>query len=215
MHIDAGLILRIPGDLLDAVHVTTVSTGMFWLSYVTEAMISKEVVVNVAHIVRSFSWLRECFDIIKATSGSTAYPEAYDEIDTTSPGARTDTGPGPNEQLFLDMHRYRNQLKVLLGAEQDFCGSKSGNYFELLCSGRKLFATQSAKFGLGPPEMEEGDLVCALYTGWPLFVLRPVERRDESRQCSQVIGDAYISCFMNGEAFRGKTLDEMQEFCLV
>ncbi|PMD28506.1 hypothetical protein NA56DRAFT_542336, partial [Hyaloscypha hepaticicola] len=59
--------------------------------------------------------------------------------------------------------------------------------------GRRLFLTEKGHIGLGPKDMQEGDVVAVLLGGSVPFVLH--------RQVSKftLLGESYIHGMMNGE----------------
>ncbi|PPJ54971.1 hypothetical protein CBER1_05631 [Cercospora berteroae] len=59
--------------------------------------------------------------------------------------------------------------------------------------GRAILRTQSGRIGIGPYGTRKGDLVCALYGGDVLYVLRPIE------DYFVLIGEAYFYGAMDGE----------------
>ena len=79
-----------------------------------------------------------------------------------------------------------------------------------VCDGRVVFATLDGRVGLGPPSLQEGDVICAFVGAEALFALRAYDRHGntarryssslDSIDC-KLIGDAYIHGLMNGEAF--------------
>lgn len=76
------------------------------------------------------------------------------------------------------------------------------------CTGRRLFFTQEGVLGLGPMEMETGDILCVLFGGNVPFILRP-----EGGHYS-FVGECYIEGLMKGQAIerfqRGELI--MEEF---
>jgi hypothetical protein len=46
------------------------------------------------------------------------------------------------------------------------------NHAEKIASGRRIYQTGDGRLGLGPAAMQEGDYVCVLFRGKPLFILR-------------------------------------------
>ncbi|KAF8861709.1 HET-domain-containing protein [Acephala macrosclerotiorum] len=78
---------------------------------------------------------------------------------------------------------------------------------------RRFFVTASGFMGIGPLELESGDLVAVLQGARVLFVLR--ELKGEERAW-EVIGEAYLHGFMKGEIkkFAGVEGLEAQEFRL-
>jgi hypothetical protein len=67
--------------------------------------------------------------------------------------------------------------------------------FELYALGRKLFITQLGNIGIGPACMAPGDIVCLLFGGSSLYVIRRI-----SLQEYLFLGECYVHGLMNGEA---------------
>ena len=86
---------------------------------------------------------------------------------------------------------------------------------------RWFFLTEDGYFGLGPVEIEEGDVVCVLAGGKMPFVLRAVNKTCEScrtdQLCYRLMGFAYVHGIMDGEVVRGIEADveEPVRLCLV
>lgn len=62
-------------------------------------------------------------------------------------------------------------------------------------SGRALFATENGHLGCGPGDVAVGDVVCVLYGGRTLYVLR--KEKDDYR----FVGEAYVHDCMDGQIF--------------
>ena len=62
-----------------------------------------------------------------------------------------------------------------------------------LHSSRRFFNTTSDRIGMGPEDMQSGDVICVLYSGKPLYVLRPDKRTDTYTY----VGEAYLHGFMD------------------
>ncbi|MCJ1257316.1 hypothetical protein MMC24_005141 [Lignoscripta atroalba] len=90
---------------------------------------------------------------------------------------------------------------------------------------RWFFLTSRGYMGLGPVEMESGDVVCVLKGGKMPFVLRELD--DEvcegcegcggtERACHRLVGFAYVHGIMDGEAMRllEQTGGQWRDFCL-
>lgn len=75
----------------------------------------------------------------------------------------------------------------------------------MACTGRHLFFTKHGHAGLGPPELQLGDLIYALAGGDFLYVLRPVPSAPRPHTF-QLIG-CYVEGFMDGEAVDGREAD--------
>lgn len=63
---------------------------------------------------------------------------------------------------------------------------------------RALFATENERLGFGSKDMQEGDLVCMLYSGRMMYILRP-QQTDPKTYC--FVSDAYVFGCMDGEVF--------------
>lgn len=74
--------------------------------------------------------------------------------------------------------------------------------------GKRLFSTKLRYCGLGPPGMKVGDVVVVLYGGRFPFILRPTANQDY-----HLVGYAYVSGIMDGEAVSGS--QESQTFQIV
>ncbi|CZR57862.1 uncharacterized protein PAC_07751 [Phialocephala subalpina] len=73
---------------------------------------------------------------------------------------------------------------------------------------RRLFATDSARLGLGPRTMEEGDEVWIVESGAMPLILRPAGSEGEYL----LVGEAYVHGIMHGEAV---SEDMIREICLI
>lgn len=67
--------------------------------------------------------------------------------------------------------------------------------FMLYCDNRRFFRCKDGMLGWGPDQVREGDAICVLDGASVPFVLRPVEGGR-----FKVVGDAYVSGIMDGEA---------------
>jgi hypothetical protein len=62
---------------------------------------------------------------------------------------------------------------------------------------RHFFSTVNGRVGLGLPGIKEDDVVCAFYSGGPLYILG-----FEGDEGAKLIGDAYVHWLMKeGQAF--------------
>jgi len=68
----------------------------------------------------------------------------------------------------------------------------------VFCVGRSLFKTTEGHIGLAPKEAKPGDLVTALFGCNSAMILRPVQAGKYL-----VVGEAFCSGVINGEAFLG------------
>ena len=47
----------------------------------------------------------------------------------------------------------------------------------VVCHGRRVFGTKNGHIGLGPPDLQTGDLICSFIGAEVLFVLRENDRQ--------------------------------------
>ena len=64
-------------------------------------------------------------------------------------------------------------------------------------AGRRMFRTEHQCVGLGPPDMEEGDVICLIKGSRTPMLLRPTEQPE---QCT-LVGACYVHGLMNGEGY--------------
>ena len=87
---------------------------------------------------------------------------------------------------------------------------------------RRLFHTRDGRIGLGPKDTKCGDLVCMLYGGRPLFLLRPVIEWPrfllrpvlESTKF-QLVGDVFVDGLMNLSTTKSKINWEDQKLTII
>jgi hypothetical protein len=72
------------------------------------------------------------------------------------------------------------------------------NYFWLqlmrACPGRTYFSTVNGRVGIGPPDIQGGDVVVVIYGTEPVFILRELPALDMKME---IIGDAFIHGLMD------------------
>ena len=75
---------------------------------------------------------------------------------------------------------------------------------------RRVFRTANGYYGLGPPLIENGDLVCVLFGGKTPFCLRPIDGHHE------LVGECYVFGLMNYEALDMMKKGELKQktFCI-
>ena len=100
---------------------------------------------------------------------------------------------------------WRNKLN-LPASTSTLLAQKFEEVFIMACTGRHLFFTKHGHAGLGPPELQLGDLIYALAGGSFLYVLRPVPSAPRPHTF-QLVGDCYVQGFMDGEAVEGRKAD--------
>jgi hypothetical protein len=75
---------------------------------------------------------------------------------------------------------------------------------------RRIFRTVKGYYGLGPPLIENGDIVCVLFGGKTPFCLRRIDRHYE------LVGECYVFGLMNCEAIDMMEKGELKQktFCI-
>ncbi|KAK4693320.1 hypothetical protein P7C71_g4055, partial [Lecanoromycetidae sp. Uapishka_2] len=132
------------------------------------------------------------------------------------------------EAHFSMIEAFKARLR---GAEvQQFVDSEYLMAITATCENRRLFATKQGRIGLGPPDLQVGDKICAFIGAEPLFALRtadhgswttknrmssPLPPPPPSLETFRLIGDAYVHGLMYGEAFTAKGRGPKQRFVLV
>lgn len=92
-----------------------------------------------------------------------------------------------------------------------FCASLGQN-----CTGRVFFSTHQGRVGMGPHNIREGDSVCALLGGKPLYVLRQASVSSTGEFATyHLIGEAYVDSLMEGQALRSEGNSTTEDICLV
>lgn len=76
-------------------------------------------------------------------------------------------------------------------------GKMFGDSYKIFAWNRTFYTTKNGLMGIGPPTMQEGDIICVLFGGEVPYVLRPIAGGEY-----QFIGDCYIQHegFMDGAA---------------
>jgi hypothetical protein len=64
------------------------------------------------------------------------------------------------------------------------------------CSGRRYFSTKNGRVGLGPADIEPGDLVCVFLSGPTPYIIRQSQRNSNYK----FLGESYVHGLMNSEA---------------
>jgi hypothetical protein len=76
---------------------------------------------------------------------------------------------------------------------------------------RRLFYTRDGRIGLGPKDTKCGDLVCMLYGGRPLFLLRHVLESSKF----QLVGDVFVDGLMSLTTTKSKINWEDQTLTII
>jgi hypothetical protein len=93
--------------------------------------------------------------------------------------------------------------------------------------GRRFFTTHGRRMGLGPPDMQEDDLVCIIKGEPSAYILRPADKEsllrngvhpqsdlDAHPELFTLLGDAYLHGCMDGEAFTAPDREPDRDFIL-
>ena len=172
----------------------------------------------------SYPWLAECWEIIKKTPfvPYDVYPE--EAVIPTIPTTEVDGSP-----IHELRQRYRRAEEVL-----KYALYPPGTLLEasprtlIHCNNRKFFRTKAGRLGIGPADLEENDILCAMYGARTLWALRPRKllvktqrqqasqsgRHDIEEREFELIGSAYTPSLLKGEAWVGTSCESMQRFKL-
>ena len=113
------------------------------------------------------------------------------------------------EESFGAFRRFVKGLDAGQVTEDWPVASDLANHLDRIWRRRRLFVTVNGRFGFGCEDVTPGDVVCALYSGPCLFVLR----RNPDRETYTFKEAAYTHGLMEGEAFdlldRGEATEEL------
>ena len=84
------------------------------------------------------------------------------------------------------------------------------SFVPLWTKGRRTFVTQKGFLGLGPAEVEAGDVVCILFGGDLPYLVRPLDQDEFT-----FLGPSYVHGIMNGEGYHGLPQSRRETFVLV
>ena len=211
--------LNVLGLSLDFIEKVSSDTGRFWIGY-----FDHNGGPDTDRLSQSYSWAKGCLNIVDGAPEDAT--QTINVVGAAPPTSADDAWAAFVIELFDQYTRALTALSAVLFPAHSLL-DPSGGSFVLWCNSRKFFRTKAGKFGLGPPDLEKDDVVCALFGGYPLFVLRPVKfealAEQRSRPPSQtipeedfeVVGDAYMPDLMHGEAFQGRSCESMRNFRLV
>jgi len=86
----------------------------------------------------------------------------------------SDQGPGVRLKDLEDKSLFKRGARYL----------EAASYW----AGHPFFVTSKGRIGLGPARIQPGDVICVLYSGGPLYVLR----YESESKVATLIGDAYV-----------------------
>lgn len=125
---------------------------------------------------------------------------------------REHTEPKPDEESIDTFGYTREILHQVLDLTKDNAARdqnpKLREYFDAIYIwimtmqetwlNRALFATENGRLGFGSKDIQEGDLVCMLYSGRTMYILRPQQTDPKTYR---FVSDAYVFRCMDGEVF--------------
>jgi hypothetical protein len=164
----------------------------------------------VQNTAQSLAWDEKCFKLSQQT-----YSQEDVALDAYS---RIIIGNSVNNQRCTVDQReiydlMKRMLRVTSGKEplkhvQDWGGTwtadTSGALLEYMnkvsaaCCNRAFFRTRDGRIGLGPPNLQVGDLVCIIRNTYTPFIIRP---RPGDSGHNELVGEAYVHGLMYGEVF--------------
>ena len=205
MQVNEDSSLELCGLEVDVVECVTVSPGQGLLD------------------LASYPWLGECLKIINSTAfvPYNVYPTS-----STIPATPTTFADGsPISELRQKYMRAEEVLKYVLYPPGTLLDTSPRTI--LRCNGRKFFRTKASRLGIGPADLKENDLLCAMYGARTLWALRRFEisearglhksefsRQDTEEQEFELLGSAYTPSLLKGEAWVGTSCESIQRFKL-
>lgn len=220
MKLNEDLSLDVLGLPLDTVDKVSSGLGIFWDSY-----FAVDGEPDVDRLSQTCSWLKHCLNIVKNLSDDAAHTVKIvgAEIPATADAHWAEYVIelyGQYEQAMQSM------ANVLFPPHTQINPDLSS--FVIWAQNRKFFRTKAGKFGLAHQEVQENDIVCALFGGYPLFILQRVQDQSSAaathgNTCDRpyagesfhVVGDAYVPDWKSGQEFQGTSCEAMRIFKLV
>ncbi|KAK4665340.1 hypothetical protein QC763_0061400 [Podospora pseudopauciseta] len=107
---------------------------------------------------------------------------------------KTTTAEPAEAQRIMDEFNWDERMrKGELGAKYRQCMASGGG-------NKKPFLTTKGYVGMGPPDMEVGDVVVVFCGGRIPFVLRQLPAKEDGRKTFSFVGEAFCDGIMDGEA---------------
>ena len=108
-------------------------------------------------------------------------------------------------RIWKDRMEHRVRGENITIHEDEYSASEPFfDAMQLACPGRKFFATEKGRIGIGSPSLLPGDQLCVLINGRPIYILRKSIANSEDEQSVtkyMLIGNACVDGLMHGEAF--------------
>ena len=187
-------------------------------------------------------WLQDCFAICSQTLGgsrATKIAMCHTMLATDKEQERLDFAKNAAKEerktvdtILIEAHFSMIEAMKARGDEvQPIVALEYFRQIFVTCDNRRLFATKQGRIGLGPPDLQVGDKICAFIGAETLFALRTADHGSwitmnrtssplappppPSPETFRLIGDAYVHGLMYGEAFTTKGRGPKQSFVLV
>ncbi len=189
-----------------------------------------------------FRWLPDCFAICSQTLGgsrATQVAMCHTMLATDKEQGALDFAKNAAKEerktvdtILIEAHLSMMEAMEAQGDEvQPIIALEYFRKIFITCDNRRLFATKQGRIGLGPPDLQVGDKICAFIGAETLFALRTADHGSwitmnrtssplappppPSPETFRLIGDAYVHGLMYGEAFTTKGRGPKQSFVLV
>lgn len=192
--------LELYGLVVDVIERVTISAGQDMLEH------------------RSYPWLCECMDIVRSSSfvSHGVYPDKA--VIPPVPASFPD-----GEPISEQRQRYQQVEEVL-----KYILYPPGTLLEasprtiLRCNGCKFFRTKASRLGIGPADLKEGDLLCAMYGARTVWALRPLKDSSDGNYTLnaeehkfELLGSAYTPSLLKSQAWVGTSCEAMRKFKIV
>ncbi|KAG4441714.1 hypothetical protein IFR05_002793 [Cadophora sp. M221] len=151
------------------------------------------------NVLNHRSWFPNVMRIAFPDNQITA--ESYEVLWRTCCCNKTTDGDTPGADFAGSFGDWTKAMMGLKLRDFEEFQRKAGRFmesFSLYCDNRRFFRCKGGMLGWGPDQVREGDAICVLDGASVPFVLRPVEVEGGRR--FEVVGDAYVSGIMDGEA---------------
>lgn len=150
-----------------------------------------------------FPWY---FDLKGATWEESIHPEIFD-VKTTIPSLHRYKTGAPVHEVYD--YLFGRGTYTIWGSSPSVCRRHIDNVYynltreilqkiRMMSRDRKFFITDKGYLGIGPQELQEGDLVFDLLGGDVPYVLRPAANSNEY----SLLGDSYMHGIMDGELWK-------------
>lgn len=185
--------------------------------------VGDDIVSTIRKAFIAYTWENECLQLSRSVYNVTKdqVPQAHWRTFVFDAMPGLDGQPRPEERYYVS---WKQGLKLLAGESkrlsaelEDEWDALEGEYdqfsqaFGCATIGRRFVSTRGGRVGMGPPDAQEGDVICVFYGGGPLFVIRFVEGGNEAK----LIGEAYVHGLMeDDEAFKSPDRGTDEDFVL-